>query len=189
MNVNISDRKRAVYVGILILLAYGILISTFTQSKLPVLLADMISGLSVIGIAVLIYPFFEVFNKRVSQAYLVLKCIEGLLMIVGGFVFLVSADIRRIIYDDIHIYVFIIGALIFYYLLYLGKLIPRFISIWGVLGIAALTLSTSLKLFGLSIPVIDYFLVLIITNEIFLAGWLIFRGFNLKSYSLKKAKK
>lgn len=185
MKIDISDRKRAVYVGILILLAYGVLVSSFTQLKLPVLLADVVSGLSVIGISVLIYPLVEVFNKRVSQAYLTLKYIEGLLMIVGGFVFLASADIRGIIYDNIHIYVFIISALIFYYLLYLGKLVPRFISIWGLLGIAALGLSTGLKLFGLSFPVIDYFLVLIITNEVFLAVWLIFRGFDLKSFSLK----
>ena len=53
MKVKISDRKRAVYVGIMILLAYGVLVSGMTQAKAPVLIADVISGLAVIGIAVL----------------------------------------------------------------------------------------------------------------------------------------
>jgi hypothetical protein len=178
MKIDISTRKRAVYVGLMILLAYGVLVSSVTQVKWPVFLADAISGLSVIMIAVLMFPLFKVFNKKFSQVYLVLKFIEGLLMIVAGFVFLASSNIRDIIYNDIHVYVFILGSLVFYYLLYLSKLIPRFISIWGLSGITALVLSTGLNLFGQSFPVLNYFLVLIITNEVFLAGWLIIKGFN-----------
>jgi hypothetical protein len=178
MKINISNKKRAVYIGVMILLAYGVLVGSMTQTKVPVLLADVISGLSVIGIAVLMYPLFKVFNKIVSQVYLFLRCIEGILMIIGGFVFLVSPSIRGMIYDNIHIYVFILGAFVFYYLLYLGKLIPRFISIWGLLGTATLALSTGLKLFGQSFPVLDYFLILIIANEVFLAIWLMVKGFN-----------
>lgn len=170
MKKNISDNKRAVEVGIMILLAYGVLVSSMTQAKVPVLLADVISGLSVIGIAVLMYPLFKVFSKIISQIYLILRCIEGILMLVGGFVFLVSPSIRGMIYDNIHIYVFIFGAFVFYYLLYLSKLVPRFISIWGLLGTATLALSIIL-------PVPEYFLVLIITNEVFLAGWLMVKGF------------
>lgn len=176
---NISARKKAVYVGIMILLAYGVLVSGMTQEKMPVLVADVISGLSVIGISVLMYPLFKVFNKAVSQAYLVLRYIEGVLMVIGGFVFLVSPSTRGIIYDNIHIYVFILGAFAFYYLMYLGRLVSRFISIWGLLGTVTLAVSTGLKLFGQSFSVLDYFLVLIITNEVFLAGWLIVKGFNL----------
>jgi hypothetical protein len=189
MKMNISDRKRALYVGIMILLAYGVLVSYATQAKIPVLLADVISGLSVIGIAVLMYPLFKIFDKVISQAYLVLRYIEGILMLIGGFVFLVSPNARGVIYDSIHIYAFILGALAFYYLFYVGKLVPRFISLWGFLGTGTLALSTGLKLFGLSFPILDYFLILIISNEVFLSGWLIFKGFYLENLSLKKAKK
>jgi hypothetical protein len=173
-----SNKKTARIVAILIILAYGVLVSSLTQAKIPVLVADMISGLSVIGIAVLMYPLFKVFNKAVSQVYLGLRFIEGILMVIAGFVFLVSSSARDIIYNDIHIYVFILGAFVFYYLLYLGKLIPRIISVWGFLGTATLALTTGLKLFGQSFPVLDYFLALIITNEVFLAIWLIVKGFN-----------
>jgi hypothetical protein len=161
MKINISDKKRAIYVGIMILLAYGVLVSGMTQAKMPVLVADVISGLSVIGIAVLLYPLFKVFNKTVSQAYLILRYLEGILMVIGGFVFFVSPSIRGVIYNNIHIYVFILGAFVFYYLMYLGKLVPRFISTWGFLGTATLAVSTGLKLFGQSFPMLDYFLALI----------------------------
>lgn len=173
----LSIRKRAVYVGVMILLAYGVLVSTVTQSNVLVLVADVISGLSVIGIAVLLYPLFKVVNNTVSKVYLGLRSIEGILMVIGAIAFSVSFKARDIIYNDIHIYVFILGGFFFYYLLYMGKFVPRFISIWGLLGIVTLALSTGLKLFGQSFPVLDYFLALIITNEVFLAGWLIFKGF------------
>jgi len=182
MKINISDKKRAVYVGIMIVLAYGVLVSGITQAKLPVLFADVVSGLSVIGIAILMYPLFKVINKVVSQAYLALKYAEGLLMIIGGFVFLVSSSAKDMIYNNIHIYVFILGSFVFFYLLYISKLIPRFISVWGILGTAVLVLSTGLALFGQDLPVLNYFLVLIISNEIFLAGWLISKGFSLNNH-------
>lgn len=179
MKIEVTDRKRAVYVGIMILLAYGVLVSGMTQAKAPVLIADVISGLSVIGIAVLMYPLFKTYNKPASQAYLSLRFIEGLLMLIAGFVFLTSPATRGMIYDDIQIWPFIFGAFAFYYLLYQSKLVPRFISVWGFAGTAFLTLTTVLKLFGQSIPVLDYFLVLIITNELFLAIWLMAKGFSL----------
>lgn len=171
-----KNKTKAIFVGIFILLAYGVLVSGITSSKPLVMIADVISGLAVIGIAVLMYPFFKVFNKVFSRVYLVLRFIEGILMIIGGFVFLMSPSVREIIYNNIHIHAFIFGAFVFYYLMYLGKLVPRFISIWGLLGTATLALSTILTLFGQSFPVLDYFLILIITNEIFLAIWLMVKG-------------
>jgi hypothetical protein len=173
-----KNKIKAVLVGVFILVAYGVLVGSITSSKPLVMIADIISGLAVIGIAVIMYPFFKVFNKSLSQIYLVLKYIEGILMVVAGIAYLVSPEMRDMIYNNIHIYVFIIGAFAFNYLLYLGKIVPRFISIWGLLGTATIALSTGLKLFGLVFPVLDYFLVLIITNEVFLAVWLMIKGFN-----------
>lgn len=186
MYFGITNRIRAVCVGVLILLAYGVLVSGLTEVKLAVLVADVISGLSVIGIAVLMYPLFKVTNKGAARVYLGLRCIEGLLVVIGGCAFLMSSDIRAMIYDNIQIYAFILGALAFYYLLYVSDLIPRFISAWGLLGTAVLAVSTGLKLFGQSSQVLEYFLILIITNEVFLAGWLISKGFNIPAVAGKE---
>lgn len=175
-----KDKKAAIFAGIFILVAYGILIGFFTTSKIAILIADVISGLAVIGIAVLLYPYLKSTNKPISTSYLILKYVEGILMVVGGVLFLFTSQqyTRDLIYDGIHLYAFIISAFMFYYLLFKSKLIPRFISVWGALGIFALSVSTLLKLINMSFPAIDYFLVLIITNEIFLAFWLMIRGFN-----------
>ena len=92
------------------------------------MVADIISGLSVIGIAVLMFPLFRGSDRPLPPAYLVLKFIEGVLMIVAG--------------------------------------------------IGALAISTIFKLIGRPQAFLDYFLILIITNEVFLAVWLFIKGFN-----------
>jgi hypothetical protein len=180
MNKKISNKTRAVLAGILILVAYGVLASEFTQSKIIVMLADTISGLAVIGIAVLMFPLFKQFDKPLSLGYLILKYAEGILMIIAGLLFLGTSlqYMRDMVYEGFHIYVFIISAFMFYYLLYKSELIPRFISIWGASGIFALLVSTLLKLADIHYLMIDYLLALIITNEVFLAIWLVIRGFN-----------
>jgi hypothetical protein len=181
----ISEKNRAILVGIFILVAYGVLASSLTQSKIIVMLADIISGLAVIGIAVLMFPLFKQLNKPISLAYLILKYAEGILMIMAGLLFLSSSSMRDFVYNNIHIYVFIIGAFIFYYLLYKTELVPRFISIWGAAGIFVLMVSTLLNLANIHYLIIDYLLALIITNEVFLAIWLMIKGFD-KSVSSRK---
>ena len=60
----------------------------------------------------------------------------------------------------------------FYILLFRKKLVPSYLSLWGLAGIAALTLKTVLGWMGHQFMWIDMLLVLIITNEIYLAVWL-----------------
>jgi hypothetical protein len=175
----ISNKTRAVFVGILIMVAYGVLASSLTQLRIIVMLADVVSGLAVIGIAILMFPLFKNINKPISQSYLILKYAEGILMIIAGLIFLSTPlqYIRDAIYNGVHIYVFIISGFMFYYLLHKSELVPKLISIWGALGTFTLFVSTFLKLANIQYSVIDYFLVLIITNEVFLAVWLIIKGF------------
>ena len=72
----------------------------------------------------------------------------------------------------------VVSAFMFYYLLYKSELVPRFISLWGALGIFFLLISTIFKLLDMPYPMLDYLLILIITNEFFLAIWLMTKGFN-----------
>ncbi|MGD2179068.1 MAG: DUF4386 domain-containing protein [Anaerolineae bacterium] len=73
-----------------------------------------------------------------------------------------------------------LGALLFYPMLYRSKLIPRFISVWGVIGALTVLTTTMLDIFALSVgPVIGLILGLpMLLNELFLGVWLIIRGFN-----------
>ena len=181
---NISNRQRAVLVGILILAAYSMLTYTITNNKTLGVITDIISGLAVIGIPLLMFPFFNANeNKKLNYAYLVSRFMEGILMLIGG-IFILNPSLesyRDSIYSDIHIYFFIVGALLFYILLYRTRVIPRFISIWGVLATIILFIITIIKLFGVDLSILNALVLPMILNELFLAFWLIIKGFNFET--------
>lgn len=162
------------------------LISEATNSSLIVAFFDVLSGLAVIGVALLLQPLFKKTSKSTTTIYVALKSIEGLLMILVGILFLSEPyQFARVwIYENVHLYIFIAGGFIFYWLFYKSKLIPRFISVWGFVAIFSLFLTTSLKLLQINYPTqLDFLLILIITNEVFLAVWLMVKGFNEKPQS------
>ncbi len=72
--------------------------------------------------------------------------------------------------------VFSLGALMIYYLFYRSKLIPDWLSVWGLLG-AVLYLSSGLfTMFGVNFGILEAPLAL---QEMVLAVWLIVKGFNI----------
>jgi hypothetical protein len=71
-----------------------------------------------------------------------------------------------------------LGALLLYYLLYRSKLVPRLISVWGLIAVVAVLAWNLLEAFGLSISAGMVFGLPIILNEIFLGIWLLAKGFN-----------
>ncbi len=68
-----------------------------------------------------------------------------------------------------------LGALILNYVLYQSELVPQWLSVWGLIGATLLLAMGFLRMFGH--PVI-YLAIPIILNELVLAVWLIFVGFN-----------
>ncbi len=75
--------------------------------------------------------------------------------------------------------VFSVGALMIYWLFYISKLIPRWLSVWGLGGAALYLAVPLLVLFGA-----EEFGVLmapLAIQEMFLALWLIIKGFNRAS--------
>lgn len=47
---DMSNKTRSIFVGVFILVAYGVLASELTDSKAIIMVADVISGLAVMGI-------------------------------------------------------------------------------------------------------------------------------------------
>jgi len=76
------------------------------------------------------------------------------------------------------------------YLLYQSKLIPRFISVWGLIGAALVLAAGLLGMFALSpASTISTFLVLPIwVQEMVLAVWLIVKGFKPSAIASLSAK-
>ncbi|MBN1775829.1 MAG: DUF4386 domain-containing protein [Clostridiales bacterium] len=185
-----TRRFRAASVGVLILLAYTMLLYDATGNIPLGSAADIISGLAVIGIAVLMFPLFRMDrrgtvndstgNKVLNGAYLISKLVEGALIIAGGICILSEStkDYRSLIYANFHIYFFIAGALLFYLLLYRTRLVPGVLSMWGLAASVILLLVTALRLAGIEHMILDAMLVPIAANEVVLAIWLMVKGFN-----------
>ena len=83
-----------------------------------------------------------------------------------------------------------LAAPMFYYLLYQSKLIPRFLSVWGLIGVPLWLAVSLLIMFGLDASsTISTLLYLPIgVNEMVLAVWLIVKGFNPSAIASLSAK-
>jgi hypothetical protein len=86
-------------------------------------------------------------------------------------------------------YLFVTGFLILSYLFYKSKLVPRFISVWGLIASILLLASTMLNMMILSTPIPMFISHLpVILNELFLAIWLIVKGFNTSAIASQDGK-
>ena len=86
---------------------------------------------------------------------------------------------------------FILGALMYYYIFFKSQLIPRWLAIWGLIGVPFWIAAELLVMFGVieSLSANVVFLQLIIAaNEIVLAVWLIAKGFNPSAIASLSAK-
>ena len=169
-----------------------------TQVVLGVLL-ELINGIAYLGIAVLMFPILKQRFESMALGYVGFRIIEfvmqtlsdinplSLLTLSEGFVSAGSPEAssfqalgtlllaeRHWAFQMVSITLGL-GALMFYYMLYQSKLIPRFISIWGLIGAAVVLANTLFDMFGLSVPNLG---VLMLLNELFLGVWLIVKGFN-----------
>jgi hypothetical protein len=142
------------------------------------MLLEVISGASVIGISVIMYPLFKPYKEKLSRWYL-LRVIEGSLMVITGALFLSNSiillEIRELIWVG-HAYVFIAAAFVFYYLLYLSKLIPAWLSGWGIIATILLLIGNLMELVHMTPSMLLYLPIMV--NEVVLAVWLMLKGFN-----------
>lgn len=177
-------------------------------------LFELIMAAALVGVPWMMFPLFRKHNEPMAIGYVGARIIEGVGYIVGaisllslltlsqeyvagapdasyfqtlGTLLLAVRDWTAVVGVTL---VFSLGALMFYYLWYQSKLIPRFISVWGLIG-AILTLASGLLgMFGLGrFSTISIFLNLpIASNEMFLAVWLIVKGFNPPAIASGSAK-
>ena len=185
-----SNRKNAIIVGVLILLAYSMLGSGNPDAKILGMFLEAISGAAVIGISIIMFPLFKPYNKNLSLWYIFFRIIEGSLMFITGFLFLSHNTQLLAIRDGIwvgHAYVFIAAALVFYYLLYISKLIPRWLSVWGIIASILLLIANLLEVANI-IPSLMILYLPIIINEVVLALLLIVKGFNQSAIASESAK-
>jgi Domain of unknown function (DUF4386) len=79
-----------------------------------------------------------------------------------------------------YVLIFGFGALIFYFALYRSILLPRWISIWGLIAIVMMMTSAFLAMFSVELPdaIFGLLVIPIAVQEMVMAVWLIVKGFN-----------
>jgi hypothetical protein len=173
-------------------------------------LSFFILAVALAGIAIVIYPILKKHNEALALGYVGARIVEGVLFIIAilailtlftlsqEFVKAGSPDdsyyqtlgtllqaVRNYAYNVLWPVIIGLGALIFYYLLYQTKLIPRWLSVWGFIG-APLFPAAWLSLFGPTIS--GFFLLPLVVNEMVLAVWLIVKGFDSSAIASLSAK-
>ena len=187
--VNVSANEMQVYIGMLI---------------------ELIWALAVVGIPVMLFRILKKHSEALSLGFFGLRSIEALCTIVGSIILLtlltlsqefVKAGVPDVSYFQTlgtlllaaREWTFMIGsglvwslsALILNHILYRSKLIPRWLSGWGLVG-ATLSFATYLLQF-LSIN-LDILFLPIALQEMVFAVWLIVKGFNSSAIASGSAK-
>ena len=178
------------------------------QVVLGVLL-ELINAVAYLGIAVLMFPILKQRFESMALGYIGFRIIESVMQILSGlsplFLVTLSEEFVRagasaassyqttgIILLAQRYWAFqmvsislVLGALLFYSMLYQSKLIPRFISIWGLLGAVVVLANTLFDMLGLPPGNLG---VVMLLNELFLGVWLIVKGFNQSAIDSLAAK-
>lgn len=178
------------------------------QIALGVLLSFM-NGLAYVGIAVLLFPILRPRFESLALAYVGFRVVEFITQIladvspltlltlaentnqtntVQGLGALLLAE-RFWAFQMLNL-IFSLSALLLYYMLLRVKLIPGFISVWGLIAAALVLLNTVLGWFspdlGESLGMVTGLPMLL--NEVFLGIWLIVRGFNPSTVVIEPAR-
>ncbi len=184
--VNVSENANKVIVGVLLYL---------------------IDNAAVVVIPIMLFPIFKKHNEALALGYVGSRIIESVTVIVGhisllslltlsqeyvqaaatdashfqalGALLLAVIDWSHLLSVEI---VFALTPLILNYLLFKSKLVPRFISVWGLIGAILLLAEGLLGMFGVGPKSeISIFSLIILVQEMVFAVWLIVKGFNKES--------
>jgi hypothetical protein len=173
------------------------------------------SAFACAGIAIGLYPVLRKHNEALALGSVGFRVLEAMLYIVGvvctlsllklsqGFEsagaanaspFQISGTLLLAVKDSagmLSVVTFTMGALMYYYVFYRSKLIPRWLSGWGIVGAALSLACILLTMFGQLIPFSTVFILLqlpIGLQEMVLALWLIAKGFNQTAVAFGVAK-
>jgi len=181
-------------------------IATHESQMIIATLLKFIMGVACAGIGLALYPILKKYNEGLAIGAAGFRIIEGVIGIIGavGYVALLAlsqefvkagapvlsfyqtADVlinttANWLRDVAVLLTWSIGAFMYYSIFYQHKLVPRWLTIWGLVGITLTSISCMLVMF-LIIPTAGTIQVIlslpIFVQELVLAVWLILKGFN-----------
>jgi len=171
-----------------------------TQIAAGALLAIVAAGASV-GIAISLYPIVRKVSPGLAIGSVAFRTIEAVMYALGGAALLALASLGqdtatasdgatthaigttllnvREAVGIPGVLAFSVGALLYYMAFYRAKLIPRWLSVWGIVGVALMIVaSTAAALTQQSVLEYAILALPIAVQEMVLAVWLITRGWS-----------
>lgn len=170
-------------------------------------LLNITCAIAMIFIPIVLLPAVRYQHQPLAIAYLVFRGLEGILFLfiaIKTFSFIgvskmflasdpgheIAAAIGNTVIAEIHwaniiyLIIYACGALVFYYLLFKSRLVPQWLSVWGLTAVFLLTVGTIMGMLGWGIfkttPLLQgmvWFAPPVALNELVLALWLIIKGF------------
>jgi hypothetical protein len=172
---------------------------------------DLVNCAAVVAISVVLFPILKKHSEALAVGYVGSRIIECAILVVGdisllslltlsqefvkagapatsyfqtlGTLLLAASDWTFLLGPGI---AFSITALILNYLLYQSRLVPRFLSVWGLIGATMLFAYDVLQIWGFNLPLIVALPIAL--QEMFFAVWLIVKGFNPSAIASGSAK-
>jgi len=151
----------------------------------------LLAGFALAMVPVVFWPIGRRYNETLAMGYVVFRGgIETVLYVATalGWLLLIALStqpdakpvagfvrtIEAVAWDQLVAIPFALGALMFYVLLYQSRLVPRWLSVWGLVGATLYIVPPLGTMFGLSLGVLMAPLAL---QEMVMAAWLIAKGF------------
>jgi hypothetical protein len=127
-------------------------------------------GFYILEAALLAASRIEAFSLlQISQEY-VTAGFPDYLQTMGGWAF----ESMNFVGSTLHMLVFCLGAILFYYLLDKSRIVPRVLSLWGLVTVPFLLIWTLLAIFGYEVP---FFLYLpYVPFELVIGIWILVKG-------------
>ena len=180
-------------------------VSANENQLLTGVLFELITAVAVAGTGIALFPIFRKHNEALALGYAGGRIIEGVFIIVTaigalslltlsreyvagaadashyqtlGTLLLAERDWTFLLGPNL---IFSLNALIVSYLLYQSRLVPRWLSVWGLIGTPLIFVASLIRVFGvvtLFSPIAALLALPIASFEMVLAVWLIVKGFN-----------
>jgi hypothetical protein len=185
---------------------YLVSISANGNQVLTGALLAIIAAFASASIAISLYPVLRRHNEGLALGAVGFRLVEGVFYIVGvaGLVVLLTLSqefvgvgapsasyyqtLGALLLAGYHwvtnvgaLLAFCLGALMYYYIFYQTRVVPRWLSSWGLVAASMTMASGVLVMFSLIGPLSTFQVVLnlpIAVQEMVLAVWLIVKGFN-----------
>jgi hypothetical protein len=157
-------------------------------------LLEAVLALSVIAIAVLLFPVLRRQHEGLALGYAALRTVEGAFVLLATASALVAVDLAGSAPDAVDplltardwsyflgtLLVFGVSAVVLNALLYPARLVPRWLAAWGLVGGLLLLVRAVLELYGVesSLGIQFVWAAPIALQEMVFAVWLFVRGFD-----------